>query len=131
MPRDITVAVGVGVLEIDIGVLEMAGDVPDRTVGVPETDIGVFEVGVGVSTMGFAPGAMGMEDTEGDANVLVMDTVFFLEMGACGTVGGGSILTGKSSVRKGEAGFSEAAALGYWILPGCVNFFMGILNFGL
>ena len=129
MPRDITVAVGVRVLEIDFGVPEMAGDVPDRTVGVPKMDIGVFEVGVGVSTIGFAPSVMGMEDAEGDADVLVIDTVF---LGACGTVvGGESILTGKSSVRKGDASFSVAAALGYWILPGCVNFFMGILNFGL
>ena len=131
MPRDNTAAVEDGVLEIDIGVLEMAVDVPDMTVGVPKTDIGVLDVGVSVSTGGFVPGGMGIEDTEGDADVLVMETVFFLEMGVCDTGGGVSILTGKSSVRTGEAGVSVAAILGYLSLLGCINFLMGILNFGL
>jgi len=131
VPRDNIVAVEVGVLEMDIGVLEMAVDVPDMTVGVPEIDIGVLDVGVGVSTGSFVPGAMGIEDTEGDAEVLVMDTVFFLGIWAGDTGGGVSILTGKSSVRTGEAGVSAAATLGYLSFPGCINFLMGILNFGL
>ena len=131
VPRDSIVAVGVGVLEMDIGALEMAVDVPDMTVGVPKMDIGVLDVGVGVSNGGFVPGAMGMEDTEGDADVLVMDTVFFLEIGAGDTGGGESILTGKSSVGTGTAGVSAEATLGNFSLPGCINFLMGILNFGL
>ena len=131
VPRDNIVAVGVGVLEVEIGALEMAVDVPDMTVGVPKMDIGVLDVGVGVSNGGFVPGAMGTEDTEGDADVLVMDTVFFLEIGAGDTGGGESILTGKSSVGTGEGGVSAAATLGYFSLPGCINFLMGILNFGL
>ena len=134
MPRDNIVAVGVGVLEMDIGALEMAVDVPDMTVGVPKMDIGVLGLGVGVSTGGFVPwvpGAIGTEEIEGDADVLVMDTVFFLEIGAGDTGGGESIFTGKSSVGTGEGGVSAAATLGYFSLPGCINFLMGILNFGL
>ena len=131
MPRDNIVAVGVGVLEMDIGALEMAVDVPDMTVGVPKMDIGVLDAGVGVSTGEFVPGAMGTEDTEGDADVLVIDTVFFLERGAGDTGGGESIFTGKSSVGTGKAGVSVEATLGYLSLPGCINFLMGILNFGL
>ena len=116
---------------MDIGALEMAVDVPDMSVGVPKMDIGVLDVGVGVSNGGFVPGAMGMEDTEGDADVFVMDTEFFLEIGAGDTGGGESIFTGKSSVGTGEGGVSAAATLGYFSLPGCINFLMGILNFGL
>ena len=121
MPRDNIVAVEVGGLEMDIGVLEMAVDVPDMTVGVPDIDIGALDFGVSVSNGGFV--------TEGDADILVIDTVFFLEIGAGDTGGGVSILTGKSPVRSGEAGVS--AVLGYFSLLGCINFFMGILNFGL
>ena len=138
VPRDNT-AVEVGVLEAGVVVLVIGVGVLEIAVDVPKMDIGVLDVGVSVSASVFVPGAMGFEDTEGDSDilmmdtedVLVMDTVFFLEMGACDTGGGVSILTGKSSVTTAEVGDSAAATLGYLSLPDCINFLMGILNFGL
>ena len=111
MPRDNT-AVEVGVLEIGVVVLEIDVGVLVMAVDVPEMDIGVLDVGVSVSASVIVPGARRVgEDTEGDTDVLVMDTVFFFEMGACDTGGGVSILTGKSSVTTGVVGDSAAVTL--------------------
>ena len=77
MPRDNT-AVEVGVLELGVGVLELE-------VGVFETEAGVLEIVTGVPEVGpvvWVLGTIAIEGVEGDASVLVIDTVFFLIMDA-------------------------------------------------
>ena len=108
VPRD-NIVVGVGVLEIEV-------DNPE--VGVTAF-IGVFVLDI-----------MGTEDIEDGGEVLVIDTVFFLIAGVCVTGGGLSIVNGNNWVANAGGG-SSAVTFGYLSLPGCNNFLIGILNFGL